>query len=164
VSEHLLPFQEESQMTNTSNDSKQRYKKTGKGKEASKRYAEKAFKTPEGRATRMIAQTRVDARKADRIFELDKEWLVNKLKHGFCEKTGLPFVLNGKEQPELNQKSSKHPFSPSLERKDSNIGYTKENTIVVCLIYNYCKNVFEEEAVEMFCRAYLNKIESEHNG
>lgn len=151
-------------MGNTSKASKQKYKKTNKGKEATKRYAEKAFKTPEGRATRMIAQTRVDARRADRIFELDKEWLLDKLKNGICEKTGLPFVLNGKDKQELNQKTSKHPFSPSLERKDSTVGYTKENTIVVCLIYNYCKNVFEEEAVEMFCRAYLNNLEGRQNG
>lgn len=150
-------------MGTTSKESKQKYKKTSKGKETSRRYAEKVFKTPEGRATRMIAQTRVDARRAARIFELDKEWLVEKLKKGICEKTGLPFVLNGKDQQELNQKSSKHPFSPSLERKDSTIGYTKENTIVVCLIYNYCKNVFEEEAVEMFCRAYLNNLEGKQN-
>lgn len=150
-------------MGTASKESKQKYKKTSKGKEASKRYAEKVFKTPEGRATRMIAQTRVDARRADRVFELDKEWLVEKLKKGICEKTGLPFVLNGKDQQELNQKSSKHPFSPSLERKDSTIGYTKENTIVVCLIYNFCKNVFEEEAVEMFCRAYLNNLEGKQN-
>jgi hypothetical protein len=143
---------------------KQKYKRTSKGKESSKRYAEKAFKTPEGRATRMIAQTRVDARRANRVFELDKEWLVEKLKAGICEKTGLPFVLNGKENTDLSQKSSKHPFSPSLERKDSTIGYTKDNTIVVCLIYNFCKNVFEEEAVEMFCRAYLNNLKGKHNG
>lgn len=147
----------------TSKESKQKYKKTGKGKEATKRYTEKVFKTPEGRATRMISQTRVDARRADRIFELDKEWLVEKLKKGLCEKTGLPFVFNGKDQQELNQKSSKHPFSPSLERKDSTLGYTKENTIVVCLIYNFCKNVFQEEAVEMFCRAYLNNLEGKQN-
>lgn len=143
--------------------SKQKYKTTAKGKESAKKYAEKAFKTPEGRATRMIAQTRVDARRSGKVFELDKEWLVEKLKKGICEKTGLPFVLNGKDKPELNQKSTKHPFSPSLERKDSTVGYTKENTIVVCLIYNYCKNVFEEEAVEMFCRAYLNKMEDKTN-
>lgn len=146
------------------NESKRKYKQTTKGRESSKRYAEKAVKTPEGRATRMIAQTRVDARRTGKVFELDKEWLVERLKRGVCEKTGLPFVLNGKEQQELNQKSSKHPFSPSLERKDSTEGYTKENTIVVCLIYNYCKNVFEEAAVEMFCRAYLNNLEGRHNG
>jgi hypothetical protein len=150
-------------MTDSSKESKQRYKKTVKGKRSKKAYDEKVFKTPEGRATRMIAQTRVDARRADRVFELDKQWLLEKLRKGFCEKTGLPFVLNGKEDNTLNQKTTKHPFSPSLERKNSNIGYTKENTLVVCLIYNYCKNVFEEEAVEMFCRAYLNKIEN-NNG
>lgn len=144
-------------------ESKKKYKKTEAGKKSAKRYAEKAFKTPSGRATRMIAQTRSDAAKANRIFELDKEWLVEKLTKGYCEKTGLPFVLNGKENLELNQKTNKHPFSPSLERVNSLIGYTKENTIVVCLIYNYCKNVFEEEAVEMFCRAYLTNLERTYN-
>lgn len=150
-------------MTHPKNKEYQKkYKQSIKGKKSRNEYAERAFKTPEGRATRMIAQTRVDARRRDKVFELDKEWLVDKLKNGVCEKTGLPFVFNGKEHQELNQKNNKHPFSPSLERKNSTLGYTKENTIVVCLIYNYCKNVFEEEAVEMFCKAYLNNLEGKN--
>lgn len=146
-------------MQQPTKEAKKRYKISPKGKEAAKRYADKAFKTPEGRATRMLAQTRVDASRTGKVFELDKEWLLEKLQKGICEKTGLPFVLNSKENNGLSQKTNRHPFSPSMERKNSNIGYTKDNTIVVCLIYNYCKNVFEEEAVEMFCRAYLNTLE-----
>ena len=142
------------------NPAKAKYKKTVKGKEAAKRYAHRAIQTPSGKATRMIAQTRIDAKRKNNVFELDKEWLLEKLNKGVCEKTGMPFVLHGKTTHSLSQKTNKHPFSPSLERKNSNIGYTKENTIVVCLIYNYCKNVFEEEAVEMFCRAYINNLES----
>lgn len=146
-------------MAQSSPESKKKYKKTCKGIEAELRYRENQRITPKGRAGLMLKNTKSDAKKRNIEYALTTAWLEKKLQTGLCEKTGLPFVLNDKEDATLTQKTRKHPFSPSLDRHDSNKGYTTENTAVVCLMYNYAKNVFEEQAVEQFCRAYLA-----HNG
>jgi hypothetical protein len=146
-------------MAQSSPQSKKKYKQTVKGKEAEAKYRENRRLTPRGRAGLMLKNTRQDAKKRNRTCCLTVEWLEQKLIYGLCEKTGIPFVLNDKEDASLTQKTRKHPFAPSLERRDSTKDYTPENTIVVCLMYNYAKNVFEEDAVEQFCRAYLA-----HNG
>jgi len=146
-------------MAQSSPASKKKYKQTCKGKASEARYRENQRTTPKGRAGLMLKNTRSDAKKRNIECVLTTDWLEKKLQIGLCEKTGLPFVLNDKEDSSLTQKTRKHPFSPSLDRHDSNKGYTPENTVVVCLMYNYAKNVFEEQAVEQFCRAYLA-----HNG
>ena len=51
------------------------------------------------------------------------------------EVTGLPFDFTP-------SKTSKRPtpFAPSLDRKDSFLGYTQDNVQVVCRVYNQAKN------------------------
>ena len=51
-----------------------------------------------------------------------------------CAYTGLPFVREGG-----------HRQRPSLERLDSDKGYTKENTVLVCMFANELKNLLSED-------------------
>jgi hypothetical protein len=116
------------------------------------------------RAVTMRSGAAKSARGKNLEVTITSEWIAEKLKNGVCEATGIPFVLNPEEHEHTIQTKNKrlmNPFSPSVERKDCSKGYTPDNCIITVLIYNYAKNGFSETAVEMFCRAYLNKLDNE---
>jgi len=99
----------------------------------------KYYLTSNGRATFMLGNARARARRLGLEFSLTKEWLLEKLSHGRCEATGLPFDIStgyGKGGSGLNS------FSPSLDRVDAFGGYTPDNVQVVVLIYNRAKGLF----------------------
>jgi hypothetical protein len=99
-----------------------------------------------GRAIVMYHGTKVGRRFRDNN-ELTPEWIMEKLKTGVCEVTGLPFTYT------LN---ARNPWSPSLDRIDPNIGYTLGNTRVVVWIYNAAKNVFTDADVHLMAQALIN--------
>lgn len=100
---------------------------------------EKFYCTIKGRAGHLLNNARQRARRYGLEFALDYEWLRPKLENGACEVTGIELVikLNGGKGHRVNS------FSPSLERKDNALGYTKENTQLVCWIYNRAKGAFD---------------------
>lgn len=85
-------------------------------------------------------------------FNLNKEWLEEKLMSGKCEATGLQFKL----YPYNN------PFYPSVDRINSNKGYTKENCQLVVLGFNSLKSNFENKDLIEFCNNFV-KIYEENN-
>lgn len=80
-------------------------------------------------------------------FELDYEFIKElwERQGGKCYYTNLPMTYNY---------SKKSPFHASIDRKDSTIGYTKENSVLCCLSINYAKNSFTEEQLQEFLKAY----------
>ena len=70
---------------------------------------------------------------------------------GQCEITGIPFDLN------RNTKGHTPPFHPSIDRKDSSVGYTYQNCRVVCLCVNLCIRDWGEEVMLRIGRAMLLK-------
>lgn len=83
-------------------------------------------------------------------YDLSKEFVINKFneQEGKCCKTGLTFTLNN-----CGQSGGKSPWSPSIDRRNPNKGYTKDNVQLVCLMYNFCKGVWSEEEVKQFVNA-----------
>ena len=73
----------------------------------------------------------------------DEDWIAEKEKLTHCEVTGIEFTLD-----------TRGPFQRSLDQRIPGMGYTKENTDVVVLIYNYAKNDFEPDDVLLFCKQY----------
>jgi len=67
----------------------------------------------------------------NREFELTNEIILNKLKeqNNLCYISKLPISID-----------TNNPYSLSLDRLDSNIGYTVKNTIIVTKFVNNCKN------------------------
>jgi hypothetical protein len=68
------------------------------------------------------------------------------LQNGICAISGIEMttvVFNGRV-----------PTNISVDRKDSNIGYTKENVQLVCMAVNQMKNDLSQEELIFFC----NKI------
>ena len=72
-------------------------------------------------------------------FDLDLEWLKEKIEAGKCEATGLAFDLTP------SKAYWKNPYGPSLDRIEAGGGYTKDNTRVVVAIFNMSVNEWGEE-------------------
>ncbi len=82
-------------------------------------------------------------------FELDKKWLADKINVGRCEATGLCFEFSGDENRRSNF------FAPSIDRVDSQKGYTKANSRLVVWGYNMAKGEHTDEHVLMLSYAVL---------
>lgn len=65
--------------------------------------------------------------------EINKQWIDNqyKIQKEKCYYTGIKMIPSNEKY---------YMFQPSLERIDSNKGYTKNNTVLVCLCVNFGKN------------------------
>jgi hypothetical protein len=124
-----------------------------KNPDKARKLSEKSFGTfyctLKGRATHMLNNARSRAKRKGYEFDLDHDFILQKLSKGVCEVTGLPFVfkLNGGKGHKTNS------FSPSLERKDNSKGYTKDNVQIVCWIYNRAKGAFPLEDLILMVKA-----------
>ena len=82
----------------------------------------------------ILRSTRGNAKRRGLECVLTKRWLQEKLDIGCCEVTKLKFDLTG------GTRSRKRPFTPSIDRKDPNVGYTEPNCRLVIWAYNAAKS------------------------
>lgn len=76
--------------------------------------------------------------------EIDKKWILNELIKGKCSVTGIPFDMRkGTKKPRYI-----FPFSPSPDRINPELGYTKKNTRLVCYIHNWGRQNTDDKHVE----------------
>ncbi len=106
-----------------------------------------------GRIRILIGSAKVRAKKGKIKFELDIEWLVEKLKSGRCERSGLKFTY---EPPKKGYHHN--PYAPSLDRKDPKRGYTKANTEVVIWAYNQAKGQWNQKHFRRIMRAIVRRF------
>ncbi len=72
--------------------------------------------------------------------------------NGRCEVTGMPFNY------EKTSNSRTPPFSPSIDRIDSNKGYTMDNIRIVCVATNFAMSNWGAEVFDKLATQYvLNK-------
>ena len=58
-------------------------------------------------------------------------------------------ALSGRKM-ELNRKKGKWPYNCSIDRVDPAVGYTKENTHLICVHVNYMKGTMQiDEFIEL---------------
>jgi len=95
------------------------------------------------------------ARRKNIPFSLTPNWIRDKLDAGRCEVTGLPFKTH--RDPYVN------PYYPSIDRVDSNKGYTENNCQMVCHMYNTAKCEFPEEVFAYWAAAFVKKYEEDNN-
>lgn len=89
-------------------------------------------------------------------FTLDYEWLIAKFDEqgGCCILTGLPFDVVCRNPIGVRKFN---PFSPSLDRISPAVGYTPDNTRLVCTAINLALNDFGEDVFAKVARAYLER-------
>lgn len=85
-------------------------------------------------------------------FTISRQWLRQKIETGFCEATGLAFA-NG----EYKGAGHADPFSASLDRRDSNKGYTPENCRVILWGLNMALSQWGDHVYAEIATAYLSK-------
>lgn len=88
-----------------------------------------------------LKSKRYHAKKQGIPFDLDVEWL--QLQPMQCAITGKMFVI-----PDHGS----GPLTPSFDQINPSQGYTKNNTRLVCLWYNYAKGAFPDSDIRALIR------------
>jgi hypothetical protein len=104
----------------------------------------KYFYTERGTITALLGNAKDRAARLSLPYDLDREWLAEKLKGGICELSGLPL----ERVPRTAAGGARsHPFAPSLDRVIPALGYVKWNVRLVCFIVNQARSDFGDEAL-----------------
>lgn len=99
---------------------------------------------------KLLASAERRARKAGLAFDLpaDEHFLDRLWKDGQCAVTGLSFNLH-----RFPEALVKHPFAPSIDRRLSSGGYTRDNVRLVCVAVNFGMGQWGEEVYLKLARA-----------
>jgi len=106
-----------------------------------KEHVAKNYKTPRGRAYKLISTMHINkqGKRATMEKTITVEDILPILEAGHCQLTGLPFDF----MP--TNKTYKNPHAPSLDRIDSQKGYTKENCRIVLSAVNDALGEYDDE-------------------
>lgn len=102
-----------------------------------------------GTATVLLAYARRRAKKFNLPFEIDRNFILVKLKPMLCEMTGIPLDRRS------SQKGRASPFAPSLDRRNRLKGYTKQNTRIVCFAVNCLRYTWSDVTLRKIARGLL---------
>jgi hypothetical protein len=99
-----------------------------------------------------LSDVKARAKKWKMLFDLDYEWLffLWEKQKGRCFLSGLELSLL---PPSSGARFNR--LAPSIDRIDSQKGYTKDNVRLVCLHINNAINEYGVEAFEELARAFL---------
>jgi hypothetical protein len=103
-------------------------------------------------STIMLDVARRRSLQTGKSFDLDREWILDRLIIGKCEVTGIEFEF-GKH----GDKRRFNRLAPSLDRVDSLRGYTKDNCQVVIAHYNFAKGQWSADDLDCLAVAITNR-------
>ena len=95
------------------------------------------------------------AKKKKLEFTITREWVYKKLLSGTCEVTNFVLVLTSIGEVKATKKTN--PYAPSLDRKDSSLGYTPDNTQIVINAVNKFKSDMKQFEMIDIAKAILDK-------
>lgn len=100
----------------------------------------------------MFNNAKHKARKKNIEFSITHDDFVNLIvkTNGLCSVTGIPFVLN------TGDESRVHPYKPSLDRKNSYLGYSEDNCRITCYCVNLAMNQWGEDVLETMALSYVS--------
>lgn len=99
----------------------------------------------------MLANAKNRAASKGWDFDLTPAWAQEKLQKGICEVTGIPFNF------ERGTVNAHNPFRPSIDRRDTSLGYTQDNCQMVVVAYNQAKGTWSHEDVLKLAKALVDK-------
>jgi hypothetical protein len=103
------------------------------------------------KGSRLLSLSRYRAKRKGLEHDIDREWVLEKLRAGHCEFSGLPFSYDPHPVHRVN------PFSPSIHRLNSSGGYSKENSSLVCAGVNTAINTCSTQEYLLMCMAVLKR-------
>ena len=115
------------------------------------------IKTPNGRAKKMLANCFSSAKSRNIYCNIKEEDILPALENGYCELTGLPFDFKPPKGKVRN------PYAPSIDRINSDKGYTKDNIRVVLWAVNAALSECSDEEMLLILRAMVKAIEKNVN-
>jgi hypothetical protein len=108
---------------------------------------------PRGRAIALMSDARHSSKKRKLKIDISNDWVEEKLKKGVCELTGIPFDFSPSKNTYLNK------CAPSLDRINSNKGYTKDNVRVVLCAVNNALGQYSDEEILPILKVLVKAIE-----
>ena len=120
-------------------------------KEYARDYQKSYLSTETGKLKKLVCRAKQLSRKKGLEFDLDNEFVVQLWEDqgGLCKRTGLPLDCTSGTLQVRNR------LGPSLDRVDSEKGYTRDNVELVCAQYNVGKAAYSLEEFAEICRAFL---------
>lgn len=90
-------------------------------------------------------------------FNLDLDFLIDlwNKQNGLCSLSGIKMTF------ELRM--GRTPTNLSIDRKDKNLGYTKDNIQLVCMVCNQIKSDLSEYEMYNFCKKIVEHYENTNN-
>lgn len=103
------------------------------------------------RISRIVSHARRRSREKHIPCNINSRWVIMKCQEQNmkCAKTGVPF--------ELERSSKRTPWTPSLDQIQPGKGYTKDNTQVVCQMYNLGKHIWTHKDVVKLAQYLIKK-------
>jgi hypothetical protein len=123
------------------------YLNTPERRASARAYKNAATRTLSGRCVALLKNAEARAKDKGLPCTITLAWITERVAVGHCAVTGLPFAIE-----EVGR-----GLSPSLDQIIPGLGYTPENTQVVCWLYNRAKGVEGHDAVMMLAEALCNK-------
>lgn len=113
-------------------------------------YQKEYYYSDNGKLNSIYNTAKRRAKKLGIDFDLTKEWITEQItkQDNCCALTKIPFMIE-------QTKNYINPFAPSLDRINSNKGYTINNVRIVCVALNLSLNEFGEDVFTQVCQAYL---------
>lgn len=112
-----------------------------------RRIQENAYRrTPLGIGKRLLE----GCKKRGDLVTIDEVWVMERIEKGVCEVTGLPLKLKC-------EGGRRSPYTPSIDQKIPGMGYTQENSQLVCWIYNIAKCDWSHDDVITLAKALAGR-------
>lgn len=115
-------------------------------------YGRNYYNSVVGRAKSMMKTIKKRMTKWGKLTELDfdESYLIELMNYGSCVETGIDFVY------EKQSRFKCHPYSPSVDRVDSNGIYSKDNIRMVIWQYNLMKGEMTDDELLTVCERICN--------
>ena len=131
-----------------------KYSKKPRVLERAKIYNKKYIESLEGRLKTLIKNSLVRAKKKKIPFGLDYQWVLQQWvqQDGCCSLTKIPFDLT------IYDYYIHNPHSPSIDRIDTKLGYTKNNCRLILWCVNASINEWGEQILKEWINAYCKNV------
>lgn len=115
------------------------------------------FYTERGTITALLGNAKDRATKSNLPYDLDREWIGEKLARGVCELSGLPLEHIPRS---AGSGGRTHPYAPSLDRIVPALGYVKPNVRLVCFGINQARSDFGDDVLLKMARALVETADT----